>query len=90
MAANFGNLMAKLLRQPGFCLQKISRSTFPPDVVMTHRRKGDGYSEAELEGILELVKSGTAFRCRIGKARYYYGRTVAEAIDGALKGAKPC
>lgn len=81
---NFGNLLSKLLKQRGFRLEKISPTTFPPDIITTHRRKG-GYTKKELGGILELVRSGTAYRCRIGKSRYFYGETPSDAIRLALR-----
>lgn len=87
---NAGNAMSRLLKQPGFCLQKVSPTTFPNDVITTHHRRGDKITEKEEKGIKELVRSGTAFRCRIGKGRYHYGSTVTDAIVGALEGKQGC
>lgn len=86
MSDNFGNLLSRLLKQRGFTLQKISPTTLPGDVISRHRRRpADGVREDEFPGILGLIKSGSAFRCRIGKARYWYGTTPSEAIQKALK-----
>jgi hypothetical protein len=81
---NFSNLMARLLKKHSFCLQKISPTTFASDVITTHRKRGEAMSQEEIDGIVKLVKTGTAFRCRIGKGRFCYGGTVTDALAAAL------
>mgnify|MGYP003395185137 CR=1 FL=1 len=87
MADKLDAMMEKLIRQRGFTLQKISPTTLPGDVVSRHKRKeADGVPESEFPGILGLCKSGSCFRCRIGKGRFWYAETAAEAIKKALGG----
>lgn len=85
MSGNFGNMLSQLLRERSFCLQKVSRATFASDVIATHHRRGERVTKRETEAIIALVRSGEAFRCRIGKGRFVYGRTVSEAISGAIQ-----
>lgn len=85
MARNFGNILSQLLRERSFRLEKISPATFPNDVIATYHRRGERITKKESEAIIALVRTGTAFRCRIGGGRYAYGKTVSEAIAGAMK-----
>lgn len=85
MARNFGNLLSKLLKQRSFRLEKISPATFPNDVIATYHRRGERITKKESDAIIALVRTGTAFRCRIGNGRYAYGQTVSNAIEVAVK-----
>lgn len=84
VTSNFGNLLSKLLKQRSFRLEKISPATFPSDVVATYHRRGERITKKECDAIVALVRSGTAFRCRIGNGRYAYGETVSDAIERAI------
>ena len=76
-----------LCRFESWTLQRISPRTFPQDVGTTLSRRG-GYSKREIEAIVDYVRQGTTFRCRIKKGRFHFGRTAAEAIEAAVNSAK--
>lgn len=78
----------RLLKEDSFTLQRISPKTNPGDVITFHIRAGDKLTDAEQEGIRELVRGKHAFRCRIAKGRWHYGTTAAAAIVSALGNKK--
>lgn len=75
----------RLQLQRGYTLQKISPTTYPQDVINAQIRADVPLTRTEIESIVALLKTGSAFRCRIGKGRYCYGRTADEAINAALR-----
>lgn len=86
---NFANLFHKLIElNTGFSLQKVSPKTFPQDVITTSFRQGEKLTKTEQEAIVELVKSGSCYRCRVSKGRYHYSRTISNAIHAALESYK--
>lgn len=64
-------------------LNRVSMTTYPHDVVVTARRQGQPLSDAEAVAIARLVRHGACYRCRIGKARFYFGETPLEAAERA-------
>lgn len=85
MTRNFGNALSELLKQPSFCLQRLSPKTFPQDVVTTHFRSGSPLTVDDAEAVIGLMKGGSCFRCRIGKHPYRYASTPGEAVESALE-----
>lgn len=78
----------QLCQRHSFSLQRVSPATFPQDVIATYHRRGEKISRGETEAICKLVRTGTAFRCRIAKGRYFYGADANEAIRAALAAAR--
>jgi len=66
-------------------LHKISSTTAPGDVVC---RVSKDMSNEEITAMIALLRKRNAYRCRIGKARWYFGETAKDAIEAALKGRK--
>lgn len=64
-------------------LNRVSTTTYPHDVVVTCRRQGEPLSDAEGVAVAKLMRLGTCYRCRIGKARFYFGETPLEAAERA-------
>lgn len=71
-------------------LERISPATFPPDIIVTFKRQGlaKDYSDAELEAIANLMRTGHCYRCRIAKNRWHFAATVQGAIEAAVKAHK--
>lgn len=69
----------------GFSLQRVSPKTFPNDVVTTSFRQGEKLTKSEQEAIVNLVRRGTCYRCRISKGRYCYAMSISKAIELALE-----
>ena len=61
----------------------VSAATYPHDVAVTVRRSGQEFTDAEAEQVKGLIRHGTCYRCRIGRARFYFGRTALEAAGRA-------
>lgn len=69
-------------------LNRVSATTYPPDVVVTARRQGQPLSDAEITTVAALMRGGSCYRCRIGKGRFYFGDTPLAAAERAAAGEK--
>lgn len=68
-------------------LSRVSATTYPADVVVTVKRKGQLISDVEAAAIARLVRFGTCYRCRIGKGRYFFAETAIAAATLAAAAA---
>lgn len=62
-------------------LNRLSVNTFPNDVVMTVRRKGQLLTEDEAKAIITYMQGGECYRCRIGKGRFFFAETALKAAQ---------
>lgn len=69
-------------------INKISPTTFSNDIQMTLRRKGQKVSEKEMKAIRNWMRNSTCYRVRIGKGRFFFGKSTEEAIQAALRHEK--
>lgn len=67
-------------------LHRISPTTWPRDVMFSVNRT-QAMTSKELNGVLQLVNSRLCFRCRIGKGRYFFGKTALDAVQLAVRNA---
>lgn len=81
------NALEMLANTGSWKLERISPTTSPGDVAM--RLRSD-MSKQEIQGMMALLKMRTAYRCRIGKGRWYFGSTPEQAAKSALAGMKQC
>lgn len=68
-------------------LNRVSPNTYPADVVVTLRRGDQVMSDAEAKAVAEWIRSGTCYRCRIGKGRFFFGDTPLAAAKRAAANA---
>lgn len=59
-------------------LERISHKTYPEDIINKDSR-------SMTEEDCQIVRSRAAYRCRIGKGRWFYARTPEAAADLAIK-----
>ncbi len=71
-----------------WALNRISPATYPPDVVVTVKRQSHPLTDAEAVAVAKLMREGACYRCRIGKGRFYFGKTALEAAKRAAAAAK--
>ncbi len=79
-----GDVFEQLNRLRSWKLERISPATFPHDIVV----KLKYLTPKECDTIAAMIKTGTCYRCRIGKGRYFFGETSSAAIAAALNGQR--
>lgn len=72
--------MDRLMQYQSWRLERISVRTYPQDItVKLNELSGD-----EADAIQKMIRSGTCFRCRIGRGRWFFAVSVDEAIALAV------
>lgn len=79
------NALELLANEKGWQLHKISPTTCPGDIALRMRKD---MSKDEIKGMMEILEGRNAYRCRLGKGRWYYANTAEAAAKGALEGKK--
>ena len=64
-------------------LHRISPKTYTNDVML---RASDGLSSAEIDAAVGLLKTGSCYRCKIARGRYYFAASAEDAARAAIAG----
>jgi hypothetical protein len=78
------NVLEELEKLDCYLLTKISSKTYPHDTLVTLTR-AKRYTRKEIEAVAKMLMGGRLYKCSIGKRRFYFGSSAAEAATGAIK-----
>ncbi|MBC7853483.1 MAG: hypothetical protein IAF94_08610 [Pirellulaceae bacterium] len=73
--------LSKLDKVRSWKLERLSPATYPQDITLKLKYLVEGQAQA----IAKMLTSGTAYRCRIGKGRWYFSDSADGAIAAALE-----